>query len=237
MWYDMTDCPHRLKVLEYLSELQPVPSVGLQDVPRESVGEHLGFGSASDAEPMDELDERLARTCSLRSHETCCLTRAHIEHTRFVYDLQEATAAENESDEDDAESLSDDSSAGRRHRTSRHSRRRTRKRMSIMTNRYYDVPRLDEHGEEALPDLCAGAYANGAKRAGRRRFFQSAARWDPVADKVLVEWDTVQSTRMGVAAAMASPGRDWPARNGYGHDGEDGDQEEEGPGADEETAA
>lgn len=58
----MSDFQRRLKVLEYLSDLQPVPSVGLQDVPRESVGQHLGFGSAMDAEPMDELDERLART-------------------------------------------------------------------------------------------------------------------------------------------------------------------------------
>ena len=109
--------------------------------------------------------------------------------------------------------------------------------MSILTNRYYDVPRPDEHGEEALTDLCAGTHADGARRGGRRRFFQSAARWDPVAEKVLVEWDAVRSPRVGVAAAMASPGRDWPARNGHGHGGEDGDQEEEGPGADEETAA
>lgn len=109
--------------------------------------------------------------------------------------------------------------------------------MSIMTNRYFDVPRLDEHGEEALPDLCAGAYANGngngAKRTGRRRFFQSAARWDPVAERVLVEWDAVRGPRVGVAAAMANPGRDWPARNGYARDAveEAGEQEE---GADEE---
>lgn len=217
-------------MLEYLSELQPVPSVGLQDVPRESVGEHLGFGSAIDSEPMDELDERVARKSSLPPSQIVCLTLVRTEHTRFVYDLQQATAAENESDEDDAESFSDDSSVGRRHRTSRHSRRRTRKRMSIMTNGYYDVPRPDENGEEVLPDLCAGAYANGAtKRAGRRRFFQSAARWDPVAEKVLVEWDLVQSTRSGMAVAIASLGRDWPARNGYAYaaGGEEENKEEE----------
>ncbi|TFY55262.1 hypothetical protein EVJ58_g8361 [Rhodofomes roseus] len=197
----------RRRVLEQLSELQPAPSVGMQDVPKESLGEHLGFGNANSEEPMDELDERVAQ------------------HTRFVYGLQEAAASDNESDEDDADSLSDDSSAGRRHRSSRHrSRRRTRKRMSILTNRYYDVPRTDEHGEEALPDLCGGAYTNGngngagQKRAGRRKFFQSAARWDPVAEKVLVEWDTMHTPRIGVAAAMANPTRDWGARNGYSRD-------------------
>ena len=219
----------RAKVLQYLSELQPAPSVGLQDVPRESVGEHLGFGSLHETEPMDELDEQLARMYQILCHGLDYLTLVLAEHTRFVYDLQEATA-EVDSDEDDAESLSDDSSTGRRHRTSRHARGRgTRKRMSILTNRYYDVPRPDEHGEEALPDLCAGTHADGARRGGRRRFFQSAARWDPVAEKVLVEWDAVRSPRVGVAAAMASPGRDWLARNGYGYGGggEEGEQQEE----------
>lgn len=106
--------------------------------------------------------------------------------------------------------------------------------MSIVTNRYFDVPRLGENGEESLPDLCAGAYANGngngTKHSGRRRFFESAARWDPVVEKVLAEWDSVRSPRMGVAAVMASQGRDWPARNGYGRDV--GEEQEEG--ADEE---
>ncbi|KAH9919023.1 uncharacterized protein B0H18DRAFT_657694 [Fomitopsis serialis] len=204
-------------VLQQLGELQPAPSVGMQDVPRESLGEHLGFGNANNEEPMDELDERLAQ------------------HTRFVYGLQEAAASDNESDGDDADSISDDSHAGRRRRSKRRSRRRTRKRMSITTNRYYDVPRMDEHAEDALPDLCAGAYTNGAgqKRAGRRRFFQSAARWDPVMEKVLVEWDTIRTPRVDVAAAMANPAREWGQRNGYarGVVGEDGEEED---GAEEE---
>jgi len=201
----------RTKVLQQLSELQPAPSVGMQDVPRESLGEHLGFGNANNEEPMDELDERLARECCL----LIVLAAPHscfVEHTRFVYGLQEADA-------------------GRRHRSSkRRSRRRTRKRMSIMTNRYYDVPRMDEHAEDALPDLCAGAYTSGAgqKRAGRRRFFQSAARWDPVMEKVLVEWDAIRTPRVDVTAAMANPEREWGQRNGYarGAVGEDGEEED-----------
>lgn len=53
--------PGRETALRYLSELRPAPSVGLQDVPRESVGEHLGVGDAYEQGPLDDLDEKLAR--------------------------------------------------------------------------------------------------------------------------------------------------------------------------------
>jgi histone deacetylase 1/2 len=48
----------RQKALQQLSELEPVPSVQIQDVPRESLGEHLGFDRKEEA---DELDISLAR--------------------------------------------------------------------------------------------------------------------------------------------------------------------------------
>jgi histone deacetylase 1/2 len=51
----------REAALQQLSELQPVPSVGLHDVPRESVGQHLGLMTDDEAPPTDELDDRLAR--------------------------------------------------------------------------------------------------------------------------------------------------------------------------------
>ena len=147
-----------------------------------------------------------------------------------MYDLQDSdqTDEEHDPDEEEDEDADEDASARRRGR-SRRIAASSRRRMSILTSKYYDVPRPDEHGEEALPDLCAGTHADGARRGGRRRFFQSAARWDPVAEKVLVEWDAVRSPRVGVAAAMASPGRDWLARNGYGYGGggEEGEQQEE----------
>lgn len=41
--------------LEQLSKLPHAPSVGLQDVPEESLGAHLRMPE------LDELDERLAR--------------------------------------------------------------------------------------------------------------------------------------------------------------------------------
>ena len=48
----------RTLALEQLSRLPHAPSVGLHDVPSESVGTHIGL------KDYDELDERLARECS-----------------------------------------------------------------------------------------------------------------------------------------------------------------------------
>ena len=45
----------RTLALEQLSRLPHAPSVGLHDVPSESVGSHIGL------KDYDELDERLAR--------------------------------------------------------------------------------------------------------------------------------------------------------------------------------
>nr|VWO98642.1 H15 domain-containing protein [Ganoderma boninense] len=50
----------RSNALEQLSHLRPAPSVGLQDVPRASVGEFLGIGNVHEQAPLDELDEQLA---------------------------------------------------------------------------------------------------------------------------------------------------------------------------------
>ncbi|PBK63161.1 hypothetical protein ARMSODRAFT_1024193 [Armillaria solidipes] len=61
-------------------ELNSAPSVGMHDVPKESLLEHLGFGKKSDAQ--DKLDERLAQ------------------HTRFVYKLQESDTASSSSDDE-----------------------------------------------------------------------------------------------------------------------------------------
>ena len=56
----------RITALEQLSQLPGAPSVGMHDVPRQSVGEHLGFGKDDDL-GRDELDDRLARKLSLPS--------------------------------------------------------------------------------------------------------------------------------------------------------------------------
>lgn len=48
--------------IEQLRDLNCAPSVGMHDVPRESVGQHLGLGRDEDDDvARDKLDERLAR--------------------------------------------------------------------------------------------------------------------------------------------------------------------------------
>ena len=56
---------NRQQALQQLSELRPAPSVQMQDVPRESLSEHLGLGGVHAHAPIDELDERLARTFAI----------------------------------------------------------------------------------------------------------------------------------------------------------------------------
>ena len=51
----------RETALQQLSELQVAPSVGLHDVPRESVGQHLGLMTDDETLSRDELDDKLAR--------------------------------------------------------------------------------------------------------------------------------------------------------------------------------
>jgi histone deacetylase 1/2 len=51
---------YRATALEQLQQLACSPSVPMQDVPRETLGQHLGFGR-DEEEGRDELDERLAR--------------------------------------------------------------------------------------------------------------------------------------------------------------------------------
>jgi hypothetical protein len=52
----------RKLALKQLSELEHAPSVQMQDVPRQSLHEHLGLSTVGlDEEEADEIDERLAR--------------------------------------------------------------------------------------------------------------------------------------------------------------------------------
>jgi len=50
----------RETALRQIGELTPAPSVGLHDVPRESVYEHLGFGK-DEEEGRDPLDASVAQ--------------------------------------------------------------------------------------------------------------------------------------------------------------------------------
>lgn len=192
--------------MQHLSELQPAPSVGMHEVPRESLSEHLGFEKANGQDKTDELDEQLAREYSQYLCTRDSFDRA-AEHTRFVYGLQEAMASD---ESDDASSFSDESSSSRRRGGSRSSRQRTRggkKRMSIVTGKYFDVPRLEESGH-GYYDYGQGNDVQWGKGQGtKRRFFQSAARWDPYLEKVLVEHEMIAMPRVSVAGMMAMGGR------------------------------
>ncbi|KAF4575430.1 hypothetical protein EYR40_004831 [Pleurotus pulmonarius] len=142
----------RVTALEQLQGLPCAPSVGMQDVPSESVGEHLGLRKEE-----DELDKKLAQ------------------HARYVYQLQESDATSSEDDQPDSEEDSEDSSASRRFTRSAHraaERRPPKKRMSLITNQYYDVP-----GQE--DGFSQYDHGGGSSRKAKRRFFH-VSNWDPV---------------------------------------------------------
>ncbi|EMD33755.1 hypothetical protein CERSUDRAFT_142079 [Gelatoporia subvermispora B] len=171
-------------VLRNLSELQHAPSVGLHDVPRESLGAHLGLTRRSDE--ADDLDKRLAQ------------------HSRFVYE-QQTTGSEVANEE---EPLSDDSSLSQgRGRRGRRIHATEKQRMSILTSQFFNVPRMEEDGSGYYDydPLCSGDTVERSPPS-RRRFFHSAARWDVSREQVLVETGRLRRAR-SVAETMATGGR------------------------------
>ncbi|KAN0132522.1 hypothetical protein V8E53_009538 [Lactarius tabidus] len=160
----------RETALQQLSELQVAPSVGLHDVPRESVGQHLGLMTDDETLSKDELDDKLAQ------------------HARYVYQLQEADAREPDSDEsEDLDSHLYDSadSTASRSRRGRQQRSRQKKRMSIMSNEWYEVPQLNHSGY-----YNRGNDENvGSNKPGRIKFFESRLRWDADVRKVVASSD------------------------------------------------
>jgi histone deacetylase 1/2 len=118
-----------------------------------------------------------------------------------VYHLQEADAREPDSDEsEDLDSHRYDSadSTASRSRRGRLQRSRQKKRMSIMSNEWYDVPQLNHFGyydrgnEENISN----------NRSGRLRFFDSKMRWDIDARRVVPNSDI----RLGVKNLMERSG-------------------------------
>ncbi|KAJ7649065.1 histone deacetylase RPD3 [Mycena polygramma] len=145
----------RERALEQLEQIRPMgaPSVGMHDVPRESVGVHLGVTSRRDEdEARDELDERLAQ------------------HARYVYDIQQEPEIPPSDDSDDSDLWSSDDASA----SASAAARARRKRMSILTNRYVDVPARTIHAAHT-----------------KRRFFQSAARWDEGLERVTLGFSGV----------------------------------------------
>jgi histone deacetylase 1/2 len=98
------------------------------------------------------------------------------EHARYLYNLQESDTPSDYSDDDSWDS--DESALSRRRTSGRRTKHTsTRKRMSLLTGQYFDIP-THEHGYTHFE---SGAVPG---KAAKRRFFQSAARWDDVAERV-----------------------------------------------------
>ncbi|KAF8180206.1 histone deacetylase RPD3 [Pholiota molesta] len=182
----------RVAVLEQLQQLKGPPSVQMQDVPRESVGEHLGFGK--DEERQDELDDRLAQ------------------HARYLYNVQdvESTVDSEESDSSDTDGSSStanwrrtpyrSSSVSRinRHPSQTYPSALERKRMSIVTGAYYEIP-IYESG--------FGHYDNTVvpEKGTKRRFFQSIG-WDEIgiliADSINTRTDILNGYTRGHSGSL-----------------------------------
>lgn len=133
--------------------------------------------------------------------------------------MQEAEAREPDSDEsEDIESHRYDSadSSASRSRQGRLQRSRQKKRMSIMSNEWYDVPQLNHSGHYDRGNVEIG----GSNKSNRLRFFDSRLRWDIDARKVVPNSDIRVSVKHLVE------------KSGSKHDvvdmEEDGMEEEEG---------
>ena len=137
---------------------------------------------------------------------------------RFVYQLQSPSTSD-ESD-DPLESDSDDSSPSQRVNRSSRRIRAGKQRMSIVTNQLLNVPRAGE-GHEDFGCGWHPSEVNGTARSAtaKRRFFQSAARWDDRMQRVLVSTEGLALPRVSVAEMMEMGGR-----NGE-HDGSEPDDE------------
>ncbi|KAJ2936299.1 hypothetical protein H1R20_g796, partial [Candolleomyces eurysporus] len=161
----------RINALEQLRELGPPPSVQMQDVPRESLGKHLGFGyGKDDGKPRDELDARLAQ------------------HARYIFSLQESAEAPSSDSEEESSESEDDSSLLHWQQQRADSRRRvnrssTKKRMSMVTNQYFEVSSEDN----GFYSHCSGLHGLGLgappQRNDKRRFFQGG--WEEEIERVI----------------------------------------------------
>lgn len=102
------------------------------------------------------------------------------EHARLLYDLQESeTASSGSSDETDSDISS--STAARTRRSKRVQEANAKRRVSIMTNQYFDIP----------PDEMVGP----AGRHAKRKFFRvPEAHWDDRLHAVLKTRETLHGS-------------------------------------------
>lgn len=237
----------RIAVLEQLHQLKGPPSVQMQDVPRESIGEHLGFGFTEGERGRDELDGQLARQYE---YIICIFPVSYtlIEHARYLYDLQESesTADSEESESSDSDASSSTANHWRRtpyrsssvsrinkpHNLYPHTSAMDRKRMSIITGKYYEIP-IQENG--------FGHYDYNTmpfKASTKRKFFQHTA-WDDLGIIIDGSIDARKEVMNGYTRGSSAPYYDLAGvmeqggtgvlDSGYGEDelGEELDEDEE----------
>ncbi|TDL30045.1 hypothetical protein BD410DRAFT_737275 [Rickenella mellea] len=145
------------QVMKRLDMLPFAPSVGMHEVPGQSVSEHLGFSPPREEQKeVDDLDERLGQ------------------QFRAVYNMQLNESSSSESDEPESLDSDDDgaSNSSRRHRFPH----RTGKRMSIFP--------LDKNA--AYFSKQVDARVEGRTAQTQRRFFQTSAVWDPTLKTVVM---------------------------------------------------
>ncbi|TRM68856.1 hypothetical protein BD626DRAFT_392509 [Schizophyllum amplum] len=169
--------------LKNLDLIKGPPSVQMHDTPRQSLGEHLKVTpqSEEDDDKRDVLDKRLAQ------------------HARYVYDLQHSSMGS--SDSSDELSDSDDSTpiSASVHRQSA----AERTRMSIRTNRYFDIPAEPEYAHYDCGALPA--------RSAKRRFFRGGSRLEDGLNGRLGQNGVVKlfDVHETMANGGRSPGRGW----------------------------
>ena len=191
----------RATALEQLQQLACSPSVPMQDVPRETLGQHLGFGR-DEEEGRDELDERVARQYFLTSKHLIQLTvfllkkkKLYLEHTRYVYKMQDTDTTTEDSEGSDSWDSDESSSSQNNWRrgpyrsssasringryTQQHQHQYTstaeRKRMSLITGKYYDIP-IHENGFSHFD----GSTSIGKQPTKRRFFPDGPGKFDDV---------------------------------------------------------
>ena len=164
------------------------------------MGTHIGL------QDYDELDERLAREClgflliphRSASHHACApghgsatrlnsmgltpFSSALTEHSRYVYRLQEAAG--------NTTSESSDEEGGSSTASGPYQERKSRKRMSIITNQYQDAQTRQRRKEfeKEFTEALNGSHTSEPRKEvpQRRRFFQSGAKWDGLVERVMV---------------------------------------------------
>jgi histone deacetylase 1/2 len=119
---------------------------------------------------------------------------------RFVYSLQEPPTPDSSDSEDVS---SDESSSSKRINRSSRRIRAGKQRMSIQTNQLLNIG--EDYGCGWHP-----SESNGASRPSnaKRRFFQSAARWDDRMQRVLVSSEGLAYPRANIAEVMEMGGKD-----------------------------